>query len=169
MGRGGEGMRRTVLIMMTAEMKWVMRLMGNPGRCQGPVERRWEIAVGLKDWDLGSWERELERPGVEVREQIMGLTHAGTALNQVRDPVCDCGRVVRARRERRQDPWRGGVLETAIGCRRNPLPRWILKLLRLYLREHKSGARWWRSGAMAGMRGGWYVELGGEEVRKQEF
>lgn len=30
-----------------------MRLMGNPGRYQGPVER-WETSVGLKDWDLGS-------------------------------------------------------------------------------------------------------------------
>lgn len=39
--------------MMTPKMKWVMRLMGNPGRCQGPVGR-WEISVGLKDWDLGS-------------------------------------------------------------------------------------------------------------------
>lgn len=84
--------------------------------------------------------RELERPRVEVREKIMGLTHAGTALNRVGDPVCDCGRAVKPRGERRQDPWRGGVLETAISCRRNP-PSVNLEIAQAIL-EHRSGTKW---------------------------
>lgn len=48
---------------------------------------------------------------------------------------------MRARRDRWQDPWRGGVPETGISCRRNPLPRCILKLPRIktgiVLREYE--------------------------------
>lgn len=64
MGRGGEDVCTRILIMMAPEITWVRRQMGNPGRCQDPGERRWEISVGLKD--LGIWgpERELERPGI---------------------------------------------------------------------------------------------------------
>lgn len=50
------------------EIKWVMTLRGNPGTCQDPAERRWEVSVGLKDFGIpperGSWkdqEQRLER------------------------------------------------------------------------------------------------------------
>lgn len=54
---------------MAPEIRWVMTLMGNPGRCQDPVERRWEVLVGLKALGIlgperGSWkdqEQRLER------------------------------------------------------------------------------------------------------------
>lgn len=80
------------------------------------------------------------------------------------------GRVVRAKGDRWQDPWRGRVPDTAISHRRKPLPRRILKVSRLYLRgsvgQELNGEEEWGDSRDEG----WLVcGIGGEEVWKQEF